>query len=484
MSEPTGALPVPADAVATAAAVRSGEIAPDAPVRAAIAEAERLNPALNAIVSECYERAVADAARVDTGLPFAGVPLLVKDNQHSIGTPTRFASRYFADAGPSSFDHPLVARLRAAGFVPIGKTNMPELGLQAASEPELYGPAHNPWDLARTCGGSSGGSAAAVAAGIVAVATGGDGGGSIRIPAAACGVVGLKPSRGRTPGLGWAGLAVNGVMTRSVRDTAATLDLLARPGPGHPAPLPLPAEGSFVDAPGSESPPLRVGVCSGFGFGEPEPEIWRAVLATASDLATLGHDVEETSVDVRQGGAGPILDDVYAIVAAALARQVQSWEHAFGREASEEQFEALTWAYIDRGRQLPATALLAGMDVLSQLAMDLAPVFATYDVLLTPTVAECAPLLGSWQFPAEDPMSGWERMGRFMPPFLTQLANYLGHPAISLPLHMSSTGLPIGIQLMGRFAEEYTLLALAGALERLRPWERRLPALAGGSAGS
>lgn len=456
------------DATAAAEAIRSGTIAPTELVEAAAAAVEELNPSLNAVVSECIDRALGEAEVVDRSLPFAGVPLLVKDNHDCIGLPTRHASRYFAETGDATRDHAIVRRLRLAGFVPIGKTNMPEMGLQAATEPELYGPAHNPWDNARTCGGSSGGSAAAVAAGIVPVGTASDGGGSIRIPAAACGAVGLKPSRGRTPGLGWGGLAVGGVITRSLRDTAGVLDVLSHPGPDHAGLGPPPA-GRFLEALPERLPRLRIGVFRGFGFGEPEAEVWSAVLDTATALSELGHEVSEAELDVRSGRFGELIDHIHAIVPAAMARQVQIWEHTTGRPATAEDFEALTWLYIENGRLIPATQYLAGFDALSVLTDEVAPVLDRFDVLLAPTVAQAAPLLGSWTFPAENPMSGWEEMGKFMPPFLTQLANYLGVPAISLPLHRTAAGLPIGSQLYGHFGTEATLLSLAAELEPLRP---------------
>ncbi len=446
-------------------------------MREAIERVERRNPELNAVVSTCYEQALQEAAASDRSLPFAGVPLVVKDNLDTVGLPTRAGSRFLAANGPAGSDHPLVARLRAAGFVPIGHSSMPELGLLAANEPELYGPCHNPWDTTRTCGGSSGGSAAAVAARLVPVGTASDGGGSIRIPASACGLVGLKPSRARTPGAAWGGLAVNGVVTRSVRDTAGVLDVISGIGPGNVSALPVP-DGDFAAAAATDPAPLRVALCRGIG-PRYEPEVWAAIEDTAKLLGELGHGVEEVEVDLFAGPFGAVRDDVYLVVAAAIARQLDIFEQRFGRVPDASQFEPLTWLYSVEGHKLGATDVLRSYDAMAVLAQDVAPLFERFDVLLLPTLAEPAPPLGVWQFPAEDPMSGWVRMAQFVPPFTCQLANYLGVPSITVPLHESSGGLPIGSQLYGHYGAEDTLLSLAGSLERARPWASRSPAVAG-----
>jgi amidase len=465
------------DATAQAEAVRSGEAKPVELVQAAIDRIEHFNPVLNAVVSDCFELALENAEQVDHALPFAGVPMLVKDNQDCVGLPTRAATRYLQDAPAATKDHPLVTRLKAAGFIPVGKSSMPELGLLAATEPEMYGPCHNPWDIGRTCGGSSGGSAAAVAAHLVPVGTASDGGGSIRIPASACGLVGLKPSRGRTPGAAWGGLAVNGVVTRSVRDSAGVLDALSTRGPGNVAALSAPAAGSFVAAVATNIPTLRIGLCSGIA-DRYEPEVWAAVEDTAKVLADLGHHVEEARVDLAQGDFAPVAEHVYAVVPAAIARQLDIWEQRYGRKLEADYFEPITWFYSVEGHKMSATALLEAYDAIALLGNEVAPLFTNFDVLLLPTLAEPAPPLGVWQFPAEDPMSGWVRMSQFVPPFTNQLANYLGVPAITVPLHCSAGGLPIGSQLYGQYGDEFTLLALAADLERARPWADRRPDVA------
>jgi amidase len=464
------------DATAQAEVVRSGEAKPVDLVQTAIDRIELYNPVLNAVVSDCFDQALAAAAQVDHSLPFAGVPLLVKDNQDCVGLPTRAATRYLEDVPPATKDHPLVNRLKAAGFIPIGKSNMPELGLLAATEPEMYGPCHNPWDPGRTCGGSSGGSAAAVAGRLVPVGTASDGGGSIRIPGSACGLVGLKPSRGRTPGAAWGGLAVNGVLTRSVRDSAGVLDVLSTRGPGNVAALPPPAGGSFLTAVNTNLPALRIGLCSGIA-ARYEPEVWAAVEDTAKMLAGLGHHVEDARVDLANGDFAPVAEHVYGVVPAAIARQLDIWEQRYGRKVGPDYFEPLTWFYSVEGHKMSATALLEAYDAIALLANEVAPLFSDFDVLLLPTLAEPAPPLGVWQFPADDPISGWVRMSQFVPPFTNQLANYLGVPAITVPLHFSADGLPIGSQLYGQYGDESTLLALAADLERARPWADRAPEL-------
>lgn len=466
------------DATALADLVHDGELSPLELVAVAISEVERTNPVLNAVVSERFDAAREDAKRIDTSLPFAGVPLLVKDNQPCTGLFTRAGSRFWRDVARDTKDHPLVSRLKSIGFIPIGKTNMPEMGLLPTTEPQLYGPCHNPFGLDRMTGGSSGGAAAAVAARLVPVATASDGGGSIRIPAAACGLVGLKPSRNRMPGSGWGGLAVTGVLTRSVRDTARILDLVSARGPENPAPLPPPPV-PFATTTGDGNPgPLRVGMCKGFGFGSDcEASVWDATLDTARVMSELGHSVDEIEIDLPAGPYGEVADDVNYIVPAAMARQVEVWEAVRGSGGQEKEFEPLTWQFIEYGRPITARQLLSSYEALELLARVTAELFETYDLLLTPTVNQPAPPIGSWRFPANEPFSGWASVDKFMPPYLTQLANFLGHPAISLPLHTGEAGLPIGSQLYGRFGDEALVLQVASSLEGALPWVERKPQL-------
>jgi amidase len=468
------------DATAQAELVHSGQAAPVELVQAAIAEIERWNPVLNAVVHERYESALKDAAATDLEQPFAGVPLLVKDRHDCAGLPTWAATRYLAGTEPATTDDPVVARLRSAGFIPLGKSNMPELGLMPTTEPHLYGPCSNPWSPDRSSGGSSGGTAAAVAAGLVPAGTASDGGGSIRIPAAACGAFGLKPSRGRTPGAGWGGLSVHGVITRSVRDTASILDMLAARGPDNPACLPPPTTGSFLAAAQSAPRRLNIGLCAGFTADTRyHPEVWASVLDTAELLTSLGHTVEEVSIDVMKGPFHEVCDYIEGLVAAGMAHQLDLWEPLAGRPATETDLEPATWFYVKHGRELSASTLLAGHDALAIAAQEVLPLFGRFDMLMLPTLGEPAPPNGVWQFSADDPTGGWERMHQFMPRFSTQMANYLGHPAMSVPLHASSDGLPIGSQFYGQYADEAALLALAAELERVRPWTARHPELPG-----
>ncbi len=288
------------DAVAQAALVHDGQVTPVELVQAAIDAAEIHNPALNAIIHPRYEKALAEAAAVDTSLPFAGVPIVVKDLDGTLaGEPYHAGTRHLKDAGyVADVTSWLFERIQAAGFVIIGKTNTPEFGLVPATEPETYGPSHNPWNVGHSTGGSSGGSAAAVAAGIVPVGHAGDGGGSIRIPASECGLVGLKPTRGRVT-LGpdeteaWGGLVARLVVTRTVRDTAALLDIVGRPGPGDPYGAPTPRR-PYAEEVGADPGRLRIGFSTSSGDGSAvDPEVVDAVRRTAELLASLGHDVVE-----------------------------------------------------------------------------------------------------------------------------------------------------------------------------------------------
>lgn len=469
------------DATAQAALVRDRQISPRELVDAAIARIERLNPALNAVITPLFDtaRVAADSPALPAG-PFRGVPTLVKDLVlQTAGDPFHAGMRFLKRRGwTASHDSHLAQKLRAAGFVIVGKTNTPELGPVPTTEPVAYGPTHNPWDPARSPGGSSGGSAAAVAAGLVPVAHGNDGGGSIRIPSSACGLVGLKPSRGRVslgPDLGesWHGLVIEGMLARSVRDSAATLDAIAGPMPGDPYSAPPPSR-PFRDEVGAAPGRLRIGFLDRTPGGQSiDPECVAAVAGAARLLADLGHTVEASA---------PALDDVDGARAASVlvmswtARDLAYWSAQTGATIGPDDVEPLIWTMAEFGRTISACDYIAATTALEQWSRRIAAWWAGgFDLLLTPTLPEPPTPLGSFDATPDDPLRGMTKAGdfvQFVMPF-----NVTGQPAISLPLHWSAGGLPIGVQLVASAGREDLLLRVAAQLEEARPWRDRRPTL-------
>jgi amidase len=452
--------------------VRAGDVSAAELVEAALAAIERLNPEVNAFVTLAAERAREEAAAVEPGdpRPLAGVPVAVKDiGPLTEGIRTTFGSAISGDWVPP-FDTRGVARLRAAGAVIVGKTNTPELGITPVTEPVRFGPTRNPWDPSRTAGGSSGGSAAAVAAGMVGLATGNDGGGSIRIPASCCGAVGLKPSRGRVsfaPLVESASALVSeGVLTRTVADTAAALDLLAGYEWGDPY-TPPPPESSFAAAAEREPRPLRIGLCTDPPYeAHVDPECVAAAHGAAELLESLGHSVEESA---PRWDLSDVADDfllVWATDAAAGAKQIAT---ALTGRFDPADTEPLTQELIRHSEGASAVELTGALGALRGYGRRMLGWWAGHDVLLTPTLAQppvphgaLAPAPGE---PVSEQLYNGVRFVPFCPP-----VNITGQPAISLPLHVSADGLPVGVQLVGPPAGEELLLSLAGQLERARPW--------------
>lgn len=461
------------DATAQAELCARGEVSAAELVDAAVARIERVDPQLNAVIHRRFERARAEAPAA-TG-PFAGVPFLVKDAVcHTAGDPFHAGMRALKDAGWIEPDDTwLASRFRAAGFVFVGKTNTPELATSATTEPLAYGATHNPWDLARSPGGSSGGSAAAVAAGLVPVAHGNDMGGSIRFPASMCGIVGLKPTRARTtlgPDFGeyWGPLTHEFVLTRSVRDTAAVLDAVAGAAPGDPYTAPAPAR-PFRDEVGAPVEQLRIGYSTTTPSGEAShPDAVDAVEATARLLSELGHHVDPVAV--------PGLDDSYnqgfvVVLATAIARDVARWNARLGRDITGE-LEPSNAFFAGMGAQVSGVDYVAALEAMQSWARRVAAWWVDHDVLLVPTSPEPPALLGEFAPDNPDPGSG-ARMGHlvsFCAPF-----DVTGQPAISLPLHWNDDGLPIGVQLVARYGREDVLLRAAAQLEQARPWADRRP---------
>ncbi len=491
------------DAVGLAGLVRSGQASARQIVEAAIARIERANPAINAVVAKRFEAAMDEAADVAPGTaqPLTGVPFLIKDlGQPYPGMPATDGSRLFAGRLVDERTE-LVRRYEAAGLIVCGRSNSPEFGVVATTEPLLHGACRNPWRLDRSTGGSSGGAAAAVAAGLVPIAHGGDGGGSIRIPASCCGVFGLKPSRGRTPlpsdaTGGFKGLlTVEHVLTRSVRDSALALDVVMhRPG-WSLFDSPDPAT-SFLAALEQPSPRLRIAVLAAPLFNDKlHPECRAAVEAAAALMTDLGHTVDTAfpaTLDARML-ADAFLDIWCAECAAGLARA----QREAGRHARGDDFEVVTWVMGLLGRKLPAVRVAEALAVIQRARIAMDAFLADWDAIVMPTLAAPPPLIGAGRPGRLD--SALVHLMRRLPvaPLIakldqrfrqeafqwvgyTPLANLTGQPAMSVPLAWSSDGLPIGVQVLGRVGGEATLLRLAGELENARPWRERRPPPLGG----
>jgi len=464
------------DATALANLVRSRSISPLELVEATIAQIEQINPSLNAIVTPMYGQARAAAAQPVSG-PFGGVPFLLKDLFASYaGVRLTGGSRFLKDF-VAPFDTELVSRFRRAGLIVVAKTNTPEFGLLPTTEPELFGPTRNPWDLTRTPGGSSGGSAAAVAAGIVPMAHANDGGGSIRIPASCCGVFGFKPTRARVPlspncGDVMSGLVIEHAITRSVRDSARLLDAIAGPDIGDPYFAP-PLRRPLAEEVGAGPGRLRIAFTAAAPTGVPvHHDCVAAVRDAAALCAELGHEVTE---------AAPTLDgemlvrSFTAVWAAGTAWTIDSIAHMTRLKPTPEQFERFTWNLAELGRRVTSSEYLLAVQALQLVGREIARFQQTYDVWLTPTLAEPPVPLGTMSTAVDDPMPTLMRAEAFVP--FTPLCNASGQPAMSVPLFWNEAGVPIGTHFVGRFGDEATLFRLAAQLEAARPWANRRPPL-------
>jgi len=466
------------DATSQAELVRSKSISPSELVTAALERIDALDNGINAVIHRRAEAALAEASSPTLADgPFRGVPLCLKDlGSHSAGDPAHDGSRVLREAGyVAREDSWLVSRFRRAGFVIVGRTNTPELGLVGVTEPESYGPTHNPWDLAHSPGGSSGGSAAAVAAGMVALASGGDGGGSIRIPASMCGLVGLKPSRGRIsmgPTGDESGLAVKGVLSRSVRDTALALDAIAGPGPGDTAfapPTVRPYGAELSERPAN----LRVGFLAQNADGTIHPDCEAAVEHTATLLESLGHHVEPSHPSALDDPQ--VFERRQVRIAMTALLGVIGLGRTVGRELDAEDVEALTWAAAERARATSAEDYALAVEAGARLTREMAQWWLHADLLLTPTLPVSPPLIGTRMPKAHDAFNEREGLGTLGA--LTAPFNVTGQPAISLPLWWNSAGLPIGSQLAAAHGREDLLIQVAAQLEEAEPWAHRRPPL-------
>ena len=466
------------DAVALAELVRRREVAPAELLEEAIARVERVDPRVNAVVMRWYDRARAEAkGELPEGL-LRGVPFLLKDLVLQLaGTRTTNGCRLFEDA-TADHDSELVARYRRAGLVIFGKTHSPEFGLTTSSESSLFGQTRNPWDLARSPGGSSGGSAAAVAAGMVPLAHASDGGGSIRIPASCCGLFGLKPTRARTPlgpdaGEGWSGMSTLHAVTRSVRDSAVLLDATHGPDLGAPYQAP-PPERPWAEETRREPGRLRVALQTETWNGAAtHPDCTAAAQDAARLLASLGHEVVPAALVVDRDR---LREATLTVIAANLRFALEDRAAALGRELAAGDVEPMTWLMAASANGRDSTAYARSIRVLHAVGRQVEAFLRDFDAILTPTLATPPPPLGALSLSNPDLPAYLEVLNQTIG--YTQLFNASGHPAASLPLFWNAAGLPIGVQLAARLGDEATLFRVAAQLERARPWAARRPALA------
>jgi amidase len=457
--------------------VRRGDVTSRELVEASLARIEALDPGLGAFTTLDADRALATADAIGPGdeRPFAGVPFAIKDLFPVAGVRMTMGSDLFGDFVPKA-DSFAMRRIKDAGFVIVGMTSTPEFGIQPVTEPRRFGPTRNPWDPARTPGGSSGGAAAAVAAGMVPAAHGSDGGGSIRIPAACCGLVGLKPARGRIslgPAVGGSMFATHGALTRTVADTALLLDVLAGYEPGDSFVLPEP-EAPFATAVEREPGQLRIAISTTPPIEgvEVDPLCLAATQEAAGLLTELGHTVEEATPP----WAAPGITDLFSLVYwVDCSLAVLFGSLVSGREPTPELIEPMTHEIWRRAQETTGVAYRAGVVQLERIARHVAEFLDPYDALLTPTLAERPVPIGTMDTSQPDPIKAFERGWSFTP--FTAQANVGGMPAISLPLVHGDDGLPVGVQLFGRPAGESQLLSLAAQVERARPWADRRPSL-------
>lgn len=463
------------DATAQAELVRRREVKPIEVVEAAIERIQRVNPQLNAVITPMFDIARDAASRPLPDGPFTGVPFLLKDLLGTYaGVRMAFGSAFMKD-NVADHDSELISRYKRAGLVVLGKTNAPEFGILPTTEPHFFGPTCNPWNTGRSAGGSSGGSAAAVASGMVAMAHGNDGGGSIRIPAACCGLFGLKPTRARVPlgpdlGDAMNGLVIDHALTRSVRDSAALLDATAGPDIGDPYWAPPPSR-PYIQEVSADPGKLRIAFSSEAATGvEVHPDCVAAVQDAAKLCSDLGHHVEEKAPEVN---AEAITAAFMTVWSAGIAENVDGLSLVNGRAPQPHELEPLTRALVEMGRQHSAPVYLMAITLLQSISRQFQRSLAEYDVVLTPTLAEPPVPLGTLESTPDDPLYGITRARAYVP--YTPICNITGQPAMSMPLYWNAEGLPIGTHFIGRFGDEATLFRLAAQLEQARPWSGRRP---------
>lgn len=484
------------DGLGLAELVRKKKVKPGELVEEAITRIETHNPQLNAVVNKLYDRARSMAESKLPDGPFKGVPFLMKDLIATLeGIPTSSGNKLWKNI-PATATSELAKRWEASGVIVVGKTNTPEFGLTPYTESDALGPAHNPWDLSRTPGGSSGGSGAAVAARLVPLASGGDGGGSIRIPASACGLFGLKPTRGRTPigpfiGEAWQGFAIEHVLTRSVRDSAAMLD--ATQGADVGAPYAIPEAGPFLKEVGKRTGKLRIAVSTKPLMGKNvHADCVRGVEETAALLQALGHEVVEATPAIN---GEEFSLSFLTIIAGQMRADIEEIAALTGRKVSIDDFDISTFGVGLFGNILKASDYARASRYLQVVSRDIGRFFQNYDALLTPVLNQPPVKIGALKPTAAEQTQlkfiartgqTWilKAMGIIKPlaaqtfefvPW-TPVFNVTGQPAMSVPLHWNTEGLPIGMHFVGKWGDEATLFRLAGQLEKARPWFDQAPA--------
>ncbi|HEY1836663.1 MAG TPA: amidase family protein [Rhizomicrobium sp.] len=465
------------DALGLAQLVKTKEVTALELVDEAIARAQKLNPKLNAIVFEAFGQARDAAKSAKPKGVFAGVPTLLKDMRGgAVGMPTRMGSR-FMPAIPADHDATLVARFKTAGLIPLGKTNVPEFGILPTTESKLYGPAHNPYDLTRSTGGSSGGSAAAVAARIVPIAHATDGGGSIRIPASANGLVGLKVSRGRTTqgpdsADSMSGLSVDHVVTRTVRDCAAALDIACPPDYGDPY-FALPPEGSYLEGHARKPKRLKIAVSFKMLNGHPHhPDVLEAVQKTAKLCEALGHSVEEATPPIDPEETTPAFLTLWS---SNTALGIDRLSQMLNKPVSTDVVEGLTLSLYEAGMKISAVKHMNAQQTLFRACRIMAKFHETYDVWLGATLGAPPLKLGTIDIDERAVLRAFTPIMDYVP--FTSIQNATGQPAINLPLQWNADGLPIGVQFVARSGGEMRLLRLAAELEAAQPWISHTPNL-------
>jgi amidase len=431
---------------------------------------EAINPKINAVAHAFFDKA---AAQIKEGLaagPFKGVPFALKDlGQQLAGTVTSYGSRVFESNRPD-FDSTLVARYKQAGLVIFAKTTSPEFGLTTTTESVLFGKTHNPWNLERTSGGSSGGSSALVASRIIPMAHGSDGGGSIRIPASCCGLFGLKPTRGRVPMgptqfEGWNGCSHHHALTISVRDSAALLDVSAGIELGSPYFSPPPSR-PFLKEVGSDPGKLRIALAAGTPGGTPlDPECRKAALEAAKLCESLGHRVEEAQPPIEDSW---MRNAFLAVLRVSIARTLDDAAKPLGRPVTDKDVEPVTWVMAQAGREVTSVAYSRAIATMHQVGLAMAKFQEKYDVILSPTLAKPPVPLGVLSLSPASIAAYGKDVTEFGP--YTALYNVTGQPSMSVPLHWSADGLPIGVMFSGRFGDDARLLRLASQLEKAKPW--------------
>tara|TARA_Y100000590_G_scaffold158860_1_gene182274 strand:- start:4261 stop:5703 length:1443 start_codon:yes stop_codon:yes gene_type:complete len=462
------------DATALAKLIKGREISPLELLEDSITRCEALNPKINAVITTMYDQAIERAKRITSEEVFSGVPFLMKDFVAEIkGVPFNEGSDFLDGYVPEQ-DSYIYQKFSSSGLVTFGKTNLPEFAIGTTTEPKRFGPTLNPWNPKLTPGGSSGGAAAAVASGIVPMAHANDVGGSIRIPASCCGLVGLKPSRGRSslgPHYGdiISGFLVEHAVTRSVRDSATLLDVTSQNTIGDPYYAPK-AQSSFTKQVGVKPKPLKIGFSTVTPLGDPlDPECKRAVLETVELLSSLGHELVENAPEFN---AMEFWERYTTVLASGVAWVVDDWSRRLGRDPSPDLLEPFVFAFAERGRKVTAPEYLLALQDVQRGVRDFSQFFVDHDLTLTSTLGQPPVALNTLTYRG-DPFELRRRTAKFSP--YTYLSNATGQPAISLPLFWTEDNLPIGIHFTARYGDEATLIQLASQLEEAIPWANRRP---------